>query len=308
LLPYFPFKEDSYKMSMGVQALYGSLIEVENTSYLSEIKLKNALLHDTYDRYFQALPGTERLQWEAIEVLLPHMASHYSHYFALTIDGMHWTWRNTLLKEETQFVLGEQNSLPLPPLDWLGRQVQEDLLILDGSKAEGTPLVAGQLCFPNAWCLEDKLGQSFLDIHTDVPQFEKHLGRSSTLLLERLKPERAVWRVNWAFKSLSRLNLTPHFYHEVQQSYQQLTKETIGKQCMLRIERQVLVRLPRTHDILFTIHTYQDSIENVTRHAEDAYHIANVLRTTPKEMLVYKGISPFIDLLLGYLDSLVDIG
>jgi hypothetical protein len=204
-------------------------------------------------------------------------------------------------------MFGEQHSLPLPPLDWLGRQVQEDLLILDSTKTEGIPLVAGQLCFPNAWCLADKLGQSFLDIHNDVPQFEKYLGRSSMLLLEQLKTGRPVWRVNWAIKSTSRLNLTPRFYHEVQQSYQNLTKENIGKHCFLRIERQALSRLPKTHGILFTIHTYQDSIENVSRSSEDAHRMANVIRTTPEDILVYKGIAPFGDMLLYYLESLDNI-
>ncbi|BCL79288.1 DUF3445 domain-containing protein [Ktedonobacteria bacterium brp13] len=303
MLPYFPFKDDTFKMTLGIQALRGSLIEIEEASYLGKIKLKDELLNDAYEHYFQAMPETESLQWEAIEMLLPHMAHHYPHYFTLTINGTDWTWRNALLGQETRFVLGEQQSLPLPPLDWLGRQVQEDLLLLKSTKTEGMPLVAGQLCFPNAWCLADTLSHSFLDIHHAVPQFEEHLGQSSMLLLERLKAGRPVWRVNWAIKSLSRLNLTPRFFHEVERSYQKLTKENIGAHCFLRIERQALSCLPKTHGILFTIHTYQDAIEHVIQSSEDAHCLANVIRTTPKEMLAYKGITPFGDMLLHYLEA-----
>src|SRR6266567_3575328 len=67
----------------------------------------------------------------------------------LVIDDNRWVWRNRLLDNETHFVLGEHDSLPLPPLDWVGRQVQEDLLILRGTTEDGMSLVAGHLCFPN---------------------------------------------------------------------------------------------------------------------------------------------------------------
>ena len=137
MLPYFPFKEDTFKLTMGIQALRGSLIEVDKASYAAEMKLKDELLNDANEHYFQAMPETEPLQWEAIELLLPHMAHHYPHYFTLTITGTDWTWKNALLGQETRFVFGERLSLPLPPLDWLGRQVQEDLLLLKSTKTGG---------------------------------------------------------------------------------------------------------------------------------------------------------------------------
>src|SRR6266480_3151846 len=166
VLPYFPFDDDTFKMIMGVKALNdNSLIEVDHESYRDEIVLKKKLLLDDYDQYFQGPPETENSQWEVVELLLQDMASHHPHYFKLTIDGNRWTWRNRLLDDETRFVLGESDSLPLPPLDWVGRQVQEDLLILRGTTEDGMPLVAGHLCFPNAWCLDDKMGKSFPGIH-----------------------------------------------------------------------------------------------------------------------------------------------
>jgi len=36
------------------------------------------------------------------------------------------------LGETTTFTPGDAATLPLAPLDWVGRQVQEDLLVLDG--------------------------------------------------------------------------------------------------------------------------------------------------------------------------------
>jgi hypothetical protein len=195
--------------------------------------------------------------------------------------------------------MGDSASLPLPPLDWVGRQMQEDLLILSGNAEDGMPLVAGQLCFPNGWCLDDKMGKSFLGIHHEVPLFAHHLGRSSSLLLERLKPERPVWRINWSLKATPRLNLIPRFFAEERQAH--LTPANIGACCFLRLERQTLSRLPRTGCILFTIHTYQAPLDAVVESADVARRIAGVVRTVPEEMLLYKGIASFLDPLLTYL-------
>lgn len=88
MLPYFPFVDDTFKMIMGVKALNDkSLIEVDREAYREELALKNTLLADDYDEYFQAPPETERSQWEVVELLLKNMASRYPQYFELDIDG-----------------------------------------------------------------------------------------------------------------------------------------------------------------------------------------------------------------------------
>ena len=302
MLPYFPFDDDTFKMKMGVHALNdSSLIEVDETAYHEEIALKQRLLSEEYHQYYRALPHTEAMQWDVVELILPTMATLYPQYFALRTKGEHWVWRNHLLGVETQFLLGDDRSLPLPALDWLGREVQEDLLVM--SDAQGMPLVAGHLCFPNSWCLEDKLGLSLLDIHLPVPLFAETLGRSTSLLLERLKVGRPVTRVNWSIKATPRLNFMPRYAYEEQQTYQYFTTENIGERCFLRLERQTLSRLPRTKAILFTIRTYQAPIAEVVHVAEYARRIAGVLRTMPHEMQAYKALAPCADVLLAYLDK-----
>ncbi len=309
LLPYFPFKDDTYKMAMGVQPLNsGCLIEIDREHYQSELMLKNELLRDAYSDYFQAMLGTEPLQWDVVELLLQNMATHYPHYFTLIKNGNRWTWHNQLLNQETCFVFGESGSLPFPPLDWVGRQVQEDLLLLRSTEDGSMPLVAGQLCFPNAWCLDDKMEQSFLDIHRSVPLFAEHIGRSSSLLLQRLKIGRPVWRVNWSFKATSRLNHTPQYHDEELQLAREITRENIGERCFVRIERQALTRLPRTNAVLFTVHTYQSPLALVVDNADAAQRIFNVLKTTPEEMITYKSMNSYIDVLLSYLDSVTCLG
>ena len=310
MFPYFPLSDDKFKMTMGVQALGGNhLIEIDPDHYHSELALKNELLTKHYTDYFRAAPGSEQMQWEVLEMVLPVLAHDYPQHFSLARDGDYWSWQNSLLGSEDTFRIGAISSFAVPPLDWLGRQVQEDLLILSGE--DDMPLLAGQLCFPNSWSLEDKMGKSFLTIHHEVPLFAERIGRSSNLLLERLKAGRTVWRVNWSIKTTPQLDHLVRLSHQVQRSYGDdliaanlsgLTLENIGERCYLRVERQTLSRLPRTHGILFTIHTYQSPLARVAANAEHAHRIAGVLRSTPAAMLDYKGITPFIDILLTYLD------
>jgi dimethylamine monooxygenase subunit A len=99
--------------------------------------------------------------------VLGDLARSHPHAFELTRSGQRLRWHNRLLQEEVSFTLGDESSLPFSPLDWLGRQVQEDLVLVRAD-AEGT-LVGGQLCFPNGWDLPERVGLPYLAIHERTP-------------------------------------------------------------------------------------------------------------------------------------------
>jgi len=119
------------------------------------------LLTEEHATYFQGSPETFPLQWETLEMLLPLMAQDYPEYFTLQISGQQWHWQNRLLDCEDVFVLNDAASLPLAPLDWLGRQVQEDLLLMQDDPAKGMPLVAGTSASLTIGVWRIKLGSRF---------------------------------------------------------------------------------------------------------------------------------------------------
>lgn len=307
VLPYFPFQDDSFNMTMGIQTLGNAdLIEIDN-HYQDELALKNELLTQNHQRFYQALPGTSSLHWETLEIVLRSMIHDYPEHFTLTIDGNSWLWQNHLLRNSTQFVFGDPDSLALEPLDWLGRQIQEDILLLNGTEEDGMPLVAGHLCFPNAWCLDDKMAQSFLEIHQPVPVFMAAVGRSTSLLMARLKAGRPVWRANWSLMTTSLLSLPPDVLHQEQLYQEPMTLEDIGERCFVRVERQILLRLPKTNGILFTVRTYREPISAVIKTPGYAQRIARTLQTAPEDFLQYKGITIFKDTFLEYLEKSLSI-
>ena len=304
--PYFPFDTATYAMTMNARAMaVDQLIEVEPACYRAEIAEKEAILASDYRYYFQSPPETLAHSWETIALLLPKMARQYPQHFTLHTAGDDWHWENRLLGTEQRLTLGDPRSLPLPPLDWLGRQMQEDLLIMAGDATRGTPLIAGQLCFGAGWCLDDKLGQSFLTIHDPVPIFAERIGRSADLLMQRLKPGHPTARVGWSITTSPALNRAPAVTHGDRGDDPGVDHFNAGERCYLRVERQTLSRLPETRGILFTIHTYLTPLMLVLSAAPQAraQRIAAVLRTMPEALLRYKGIDRFHAPLLAYLDA-----
>ncbi|MFN8515216.1 MAG: DUF3445 domain-containing protein [Chloroflexia bacterium] len=306
MLPYFPIESDDFVMSMARALPVDSLIEVDLACYREELALKDAILAEDYRYYFQAPLETEPMAWESIELLLPNMVRYHPQHFGLRRDGDRWEWENRILGTTTVFTFGDAATLPLPPLDWLGRQMQEDLLLMAEDAERGTPLVAGHLCFASGWSLDEKMGQSFLTIHEPVPHFAEKIGRPADLLMQRLKVDHPTGRVGWALTTDVGLNHAPCLAHQWRQSWHGVTAENAGERCYLRLERQTFSRLPRTRAVLFTIHTYRAPIARVlatSDGADRARRLAGSIRTMPTALQGYKKLAPYREELLAYLEG-----
>lgn len=181
-----------------------------------------------------------------------------------------------------------------------GDRVQEDLLVLDPEQP-GMPLIAGHLCFANAWCLDDKIGRPFMQIHAPVPDFDKTIGPGSEKLLERLKVGRPVERLNWAVKSTGQLDLTTRWDAQVAEWNRLVDADNAGERCWMRAERQTLSRLESSGKVLFTVRTYTQPVATLTH--EQQMILLGVLRTCPEAMLRYKGIRPFCEPLINWLSN-----
>jgi hypothetical protein len=285
----------------------GPLIEVDLEEYAVELALKQRLLQDWPGYYFAAQARSEAAQWEALALILQDLCSHHPDKFSLSVDGPLWTWNNRLLGVDTSFRFCHSASLPLAPLDWVGHEVQEDLLLLDGSPdGDGAlRLFAGQLCFANRWSLEEKMGRSFMDIHAPVPGFAQQIGRSSTLLLERLKSGRPVWRYNWSLVCSDQLDLSTRVFATMLPLQGAVTTANCGQTCFVRTERQTLARLPHTGAVLFTVHTYRTPVAALARDPEWAQRFLSVLDSAAPELLAYKGVTPVEHHLRGYLQAAI---
>ena len=305
MLPYFPFG-NQFNDKIGTSLLTeADPLLVVDAHYRNEMGLKRQLLTELPDYYFQVRPDTETGQWDVLGLVLDQLAHHYPDQFQLKKEGSRWHWENHLLAETTSFTFDNTDTLPLPPLDWVGRQVQEDLLLLAGPEPS---LVAGQLCFANAWCLDEKLGLPFWAIHAPITGIVTPMMRAAQKVMERLPAGRPLWRLNWSIKATDQLDLTsrhtPAQHAELATLLPYLTTDTVGHHLFVRIEFQTLTRLPRSQAILFGLHTYQNRLDReLAERPHAAQKLLNVLQTAPPALLDYKGITPYLPPLLAGLSA-----
>jgi hypothetical protein len=142
-------------------------------------------------------------------------------------------------------------TLPLdgPPLLVAGRLVQEDLCILEKPEgAEEHVLTGAVLCFPSNWTLAEKFGHGLARIHLPVDRYDETVARRVQRLFDLLRPEAPLMRANLILYSDDDLFNPRHEFHRH-------TPEAGGAR-YVRVERQVLLRLPVTRAVVFSIHTY----------------------------------------------------
>ncbi|MGV3483486.1 MAG: heme-dependent oxidative N-demethylase family protein [Planctomycetaceae bacterium] len=280
-MKYFPLVSDDFSHSLGVRALGEGERLVETTSqYRSEIVLKRKLLDAHPEWYLAADDDTKAAQQEAFDYLLQWSAHLES-------------CRNTLLQETIE--AGEQ------PLLSIARHLQEDLVLLANDASRDCPVVAGAVCFPSGWSLRDKMGQGMMSVHAAVPEFAAKLLIPTQQLLARLKVGRPVWRMNWGVRPSNQLDQSPRHAASLLERARAVTSSNAGLTCFLRVERQTLSRLPTTDHILFTIHTHQCALSELTRPQQQ--RLCKVLQSCPASTLRYKGLSEIVAPVTRFLQS-----
>lgn len=187
-----------------------------------------------------------------------------------------------------------------PPLLQAAMLMPEDLVIMRKSES-GWRLVAGSVCFPSSWALQEKVGLPLHDVHAPVPDFNKGTRNASMIerIFDNLQVGLPAERFNWSVYNNDVL------YHG-DRSAEHMNQQT---DCFLRVERQTLTKLPKTGDILFTIRIYIDPLEALEQRpdkARIAMGFIKLLQMLKPEERRYKGLDEGRDTLINKLQKLVD--
>ncbi len=269
-LRYFPLTSDRFRHDFGVRALSPEQTVIEATEqYHQQVQLRRSQLLRDRDSYYRGDEASLPAQQEALQWIMAQAS-----FLELPLDD------------------------PEPPLLVAGRNVQEDLVLMADDYASGYPIMAGVVCFPSGWCIAEKIGKSVWDVHQPVPEFARLAATKTVKLLRGLKPLRPVWRMNWGVRSSAALDQSPQRLAQLESTAVPIDRSNAGQRCMFRVERQTLTRLPGGA-ILFTIHTHQTPLENLT--APQRAMLCGTIASCPKATLRYKGIWPFHAPLLEYL-------
>jgi heme-dependent oxidative N-demethylase alpha subunit-like protein len=174
---------------------------------------------------------------------------------------------------------------PFEQLLALGRAWEPDFLWMHPSADGVHRLIGGVVCFPSSWALQEKLGRPMTEVHDLVPGLNDALGRQIEMFLAKQIPG-AVWRrENWGLSRDAELN------HHPSRPRRRLDATITAADVWIRLEHQLLLKLPRSGSVLFGIRVEPVPLSNVIADPQAATCFARILSTLTPASAAYKDVS-----------------
>lgn len=298
----FPFSQDRYRYSTNIEpsgntqrtdgGSWGEQRVVIDENYRSELAFRSSVLERDPSRY-QCLPHMAPAAWDCMLTLMGDLARDYPQSMSLDRLGDGWRWRNSLLDIDQQFEIGNDSTLPTPPLKYICSQIQEDIVLLD-QREDQLWGDAGLVTFAADWSFGFDVGMSFLQIHGPVPRIhsENIITRAHNFLM-KLESGQSYRRTNWTLTVDGKLDTSTETYLAWGKDRRSLAEgplDEVGDRLFLRTEVQHLVRLANSNAIMFLIRTYLLSFREISTVPQWAERLHHVLEDLPFDMAEYKGI------------------
>ena len=305
----FPFPEDRYHYSVNIEpaasrepgSVFEHLFDIDE-HYRSEVA-ECALVLENDPRRAIVMPHMQIASWDALELIMEHLAADYPDWFALERDEDRWQWTNRALGIEQTFRFGDESTLPYAPLEYIARQTQGDFALLD--QRDGDLFMdAGVITSPADWSLAFDAGMSFKQWHAPVPlAHQMGVFERALKYLLAIQAGAPVRRLNWTLTVSPRLDTSPETYHEWGRDRGIVTAHNAGELVHLRVELQTMARLPRSHALMFSIRTYLCSVADICTNAAWAQRLHRVLRDLPAPIADYKGMTRYRPALVEWLSQ-----
>ena len=310
----FPFGEDSYMYGVnmephtrpGSSGAFAVAFDVDE-HYVAECAERATALALEPGRCL-VLPHMREAEWDTLELVMESLAADYPDQFTLEREGACWTWTNRPLGIHQQFLFGDATTLPHPPFEYITRQAQGDFTLQD--QRDGTLYIDGGIAtVPADWSLAFDVGMTFHEWHGPVPlAHQAGVFDRALQYLMRVRYGHPARRLNWTMTVNPRLDTSPENYPLWGPDRATITAGNIATQLFLRVELQTFYRLPRSNALLFGIRTYLASLEELTRVPKWGCRLHRVMRDLHPDLIGYKGLSRYHNLLVAYLAQFDDGG
>jgi hypothetical protein len=307
-----PFPEDKYMYSVNIEAhtagLEGSHVQFAfdvDEHYVAECR-ERAIVLAAEPKRFQALPHMMSSQWDCVELIMESFARDYPAHFSLARNGNRWHWINRPLGVDQEFIFGEPGTLPQQPLEYIGRQTQGDLVVLD-QRDNDFWIEAGVVTTQADWSLDFDIGMTFTEWHGPVPlAHEMNVFDRALKYLLNLRLGQPVRRLNWTMTIHPRLDTSPENYPSWGPDRGKVTAQNAGDMVHLRVELQGLWRLPRSNAMLFGVRCYLISLRELATIPKWGRRMHRVLRDLHPALAEYKGLARYRDAAVAWLSTYDD--
>lgn len=149
-------------------------------------------------------------------------------------------------------------------------------------------LAYGCIFFPSGWCIGEKIGKSYREVHEEIPGMK--LDRAEGFV-KNIMSKGPFVRFVWSPMFENTLNSHP--------SIEKKPFDPDNPQLFMKVERQVTQPFPEKKAMLFLIRSYVLMPEEI-----QIKPLISALESMTKEQRRYKGIDECYDPLLEYLSSL----
>ncbi len=236
-------------------------------TYAAQMAARDALIAAARPRVVARLPAGEAAERELLDLVVAHAQARH---------GLERVRGGARRRDGVTVAFDDA------PIAVAGRLAQEDFLILDRPEDAAEPesehrLVSGVLCFPAFWTLTEKIGRPLARIHKPVAGYEGGLARRVQRLFDGVRPGRPLWRANWNFQA-GRGLWTP--MSEAEKIGPAAAPRRRDDAAWLRVERQTVLRLPRSGAVVFGVRTLITPIARLTD--EDWAGLARALSELPE--------------------------
>lgn len=174
---------------------------------------------------------------------------------------------------------------------------EEDFAVLDGASTI-VPWMC--VCNPSRWAPEEKIGLSFAQIHSPVPDSGALV--SATRALVRLVTDGGQWeRWVWTISPSDRYDQHPV---RTPQTAWPTTADPLrfAQGCWFRAERQVFFPVcPESQQAVFAIRVMRHPLPQIVQTPSDADRLYSALNSMTDATLAYKGLTTARPLLLAWL-------
>ena len=260
-------------------------------------------LNEELARYAAMLPGGEPLLEETLELLRawPATRAVASHTLSPSegeragVRGISTILRAAKDQGDASRGPSQVDGTSFARCVELGRRLEPDFLLLKPDAAGIFRLLAGCVCFPSSWSLEEKMGRPLEEIHGVVPGLNTQLSRPISGFLGKMAPGVSWLRANWGLSRSAELNQHPA------RKRPRLDAGVRADEVWLRVEWQSLVALPANQGVLFGIRIEVFPLAQVKEDLAAAEGLRRALQTMPEQMAAYKGIASARGRLVGLL-------
>ncbi|KAL7274760.1 hypothetical protein RUND412_002332 [Rhizina undulata] len=297
-----PIKWRPFKKKSSLEPCSISHLILLDSNYDSRISLRASILTS----HPSTVLGTEASVVPAIDELYrflfrDYLPSRYPNLFRFSPSG-------TLVCNYKTI-----NSYPIEPpphrndfgkhaLVTISKNIEDDIFILlPDAKDNGKLKLRGFVCcFPCGFDPSKKLGMGIEEMHAAAPRYGNEVQGGVESFLKSLPSveKGAAVRFNWRVSGSSQLFMPTGDYRY---DGERIKEEVVDPvKCHLRVERQLMFRLPNTNAIVFMTKTYLTPLSEIKAEG-DGEALAAAIESMSADMAAYKKREMWGDRVVQYL-------